>query len=124
MDFDNVVLVKTRTGKNEEFTYDGLPNVIDAKKGKRLPREIAELAIGQNALRWDSGTGLVIDSLLYIVDDESSELPKTPLTTEEIEDVKATDGLGEDTILVNGAIVKKTRLNLKPKKENFAANNM
>ena len=123
MDFDNVVLVKTRTGKNEEFTYDGLPNVIDAKKGKRLPREIAELAIAQNALRWDSGTGQTIDSLLYIVDDET-ELPKTPITAEEIADVKSTDGLGDDSILIDGKVVKKTRINLKPKREDFSANNM
>ena len=118
MQFDEVVVVKSRTGKDEEFRYDGAPVTIPLKKGIKVSRDVAQLAVEFNALRWDSSTGQVVDSKVYIEDDVDSplETPHDALTQEDIAEVKATDGLGEDTIIVEGKLVKKKKINLKPTK--------
>jgi len=126
--FDNIVTVKSRTGKSEQFIYDGAPHTIDAKRGIKVPRVMAELALKQNALRWDSSTGLVIDAKVYIEDDLDTEnaTPSVKLEEKEIEAVKNTDGLGNDSILVNGEVVKKTVIDFKNpyKKEDYSKNNI
>lgn len=132
-----VVTIVSRTGKLESFTYDGRIYDIDAEKGMKAPRPIAELAVKQNALKWDGGTGLVTESKLFIKEDEGKELvdrpatsplapeamPSSPITQEEIQTIKETDGLGDDTIMIDGKLMKKKRINLKPQRESFAANN-
>jgi hypothetical protein len=122
MNFDEIVTVKTRTGKDEEFTFDSRPFIIDAKKGIKVSRFMADAAVAQNALRWNPGTGLVEEAMVYVEDDEV--LPSTPITADEINEIKQTDGLGEDSMIIDGKIVKKTRINLKPRKEDFSHNNI
>jgi len=119
MDFDNIVVVKSRTGQDEEFRYDGKVIMIPAKKGIRIPRYMAVHAVDANALRWDSTTGLVIDSKVFIEDDLGTAFatPSEPLKQEEIDAVKATDGLGDDVILIEGKQVRKKAINLKPTRE-------
>lgn len=116
---EDIVVVKTRTGKDEEFRYDGAPVTIPAKKGLRVARMIAHYAIEANALRWDSANGQVIEAKVYIEDDVDTPnaLPSSPITAAEIAEVKATDGLGEDYVLVEGKPVKKKAINLRPTKE-------
>ena len=125
--YENIVMVKTRTGKDEEFKYDGFLHIVDAKKGLRVPRPLAELAMKQNALRWDSALGSVVESKLYIEDDLGTalETPNKPITVKEVEAIKNTDGLGNDSILVNGVVVKKTTIdfNNPHAKEDYSKNN-
>ena len=126
MDADTIVVLRSRTGKTEEFMHNSRVYIVDVKKGLRVQRFIAELGLRQNALRWNPGHGGVDESLLYIEDDLGTpeETPRTPITAKEIEEIKQTDGLGEDSIMINGQLVKKTRINLSPRKENYAGNNM
>lgn len=116
MDFDNIVSVKVRTGKAEEFMYDGLPVMIDVKKGRKMDRRMAELAIEQNALNWNKETGAVVNAKVYIEEDvdTASALPSKPITAEEIATIKRTDGLGKDKILIDGKFVSKKSINLDP----------
>lgn len=119
MDYDDIVTVKTRTGVEEEFRYDGRVVTIPVKKGVKVPRYMAVLAVDENAIRWDSGTGLTAESKVYIEDDVDTpkEMPHDSLTQEVIAEVKATDGLGDDIILVEGKPVRKKAINLKPTRE-------
>jgi len=114
--YDDIVTVKVRTGMEEEFRYDGKVITINAKKGVKVPRYMADLAVNENAIRWDSATGGVVESKVYIEDDLDGPhaLPSDSLTQAVIADVKNTDGLGEDSIIVEGKIVKKKAINLKP----------
>jgi len=114
--YDDIVTVKTRTGTEEEFRYDGKVVTINAKKGVKVPRYMAELAVNENAIRWDSMTGGVVEAKVYIEDDIDGPhaLPSEPLTQQVIAEVKNTDGLGDDSIIIEGKIVKKKAINLKP----------
>ncbi len=127
MDYD-IVTVRVRTGHNEEFTYDSRVYIVDSKKGLKIPRSMAEIALNQHALTWNPGTGLPLESKLYIEDDADTPeaTPMTHLKPEEIAAMKDTDGLGDDTILLNGQPVKKTVIDFKNKyvKENFSENNL
>jgi hypothetical protein len=117
--YDDIVLVKSRTGQDEEFRYDGKVVVVPAKKGLRIPRYMARYAVDGNALRWDSTTGLTAESKVFIEDDAGTEfeLPSSPIKQSEIDEIKATDGLGDDVILIEGKAVRKKAINLKPTKE-------
>jgi hypothetical protein len=119
MDFDDIVTVKVRTGKAEEFMYDGAPISIDAKKGKKLNRFMAERAVAQNALKWNKESGAVVEAKVYIEEDIGTPqaLPSKPVTEAEIKVIKMTDGLGKDKILVDGKFVSKVSINLDPKLE-------
>lgn len=127
----DIVTLRVRTGKDEGFTYDSRRYTVTSKKGLKVERPVAELAIRQNALNWNPGTGEVENSLLYIEEDVEEPtilhpaLPSTPLKPEDIEAAKNTDGLGDDTILVNGKPVKKTTIDFHNKyiKQNFVENN-
>jgi hypothetical protein len=116
MDFDNIVTVKVRTGKNEEFMYDGAPLVIDSKKGRKLDRFMAERAVAQNALKWNKESGAVVEAKIYIEEDIGTPqaLPSKPITEDEIKAVKRTDGLGKDKLLVGGKFVSKVSIDLDP----------
>lgn len=126
MDFDEVVTLKSRTGKDEEFICNSKPYIISTKKGLRIPRYMADLAMTQNALGWDGSTGVVNDAKIYVEEDVETPLatPTTKITDEEVEAAKATDGLGNDTILIDGRPVKKKSINLKPFKEDYSKNNI
>lgn len=126
MSFDDSVTLKSRTGKNEEFICNSKPYVIDAKKGLRVPRYVADLAMTQNALGWDGSTGIVSDAKIYVEEDQDTALATSAekITEEQIEAAKATDGLGNDVILIDGKPVKKKSINLKPFKEDYSKNNI
>jgi hypothetical protein len=108
----DIVTLKTRTGKNEEFMSGGVVYIIDAKKGCKVPRNYADLAIEQNALSWSKQTGGVLEATVYIEDDVE-EAPK-PITQEEIKAKKRTNGLGKGKILVDGREVSMTAIDLDP----------
>lgn len=123
-----IVTLRVRTGQDEKFCYDSKPHVITSKKGLKVNRPMAELAIKQNALKWDPSTGLVIEAKLYVEEDIGTALgfPSSAITKDEIKAIKDTDGLGQDHILVDGKPVKKTTItftNVKTK-EDFAKNNI
>jgi len=111
--FDTVVL-KTRTGKNEEFVVNGGTIVIDGKKGARIPRAYAEYALAQNALTWEKGTGAVKEAKVYIEDDLNGAAPPKKLTEEEVKAFKRTSGLGSGKIMVDGKFVNMTSIDLDP----------
>jgi hypothetical protein len=111
----DIVTLKSRTGKNEEFVSGGTVIVIDAKKGVKVPREFAELALGQNALKWDKGTGAVTMAKIYVEDDlpEGAKAPEK-ITEEEIKAIKRTNGIGSGKILVDGKFMNMTSIDLDP----------
>lgn len=108
----DIVTVKSRTGKNEEFMSGGAVYYIDAKKGIKVPRNVAQLAMEQNALRWAKETGAVIEAKVYIEDDVE-EAPK-PISQEEIKAIKRTSGIGKGKILVDGKTVDMTSIDIDP----------
>lgn len=127
-EFDDLVTVKCRTGETLEITYDSRMRQVHPKKGIKLPRVIAEIGIQQHAFRWNSMNGLVKESKLYIEEDEGTpeELPHDALDLKKVAEIKKTDGLGKDSIMVDGAFVKKKTINLDPSgedKEDFRSNN-
>jgi hypothetical protein len=101
--------------------------VIDAKKGLKVPRPLAALALNQLALRWDATTGCVVDAKIFIEDDVDTPeaTPHGKLEVAEIEAVKNTDGLGNDSVIVNGRLIGKTTIDFRNTavKEDFAKNN-
>ena len=112
-DFDDgTVVLRTRTGKDEEFMSGGGIIVIDAKKGIRVPRYVAELAFSQLALKWDNLSGAVVDSLIY-EHDADKPAPKT-ITADEIKQIKKTSGMGKDNIMVDGKKVPMRTIDLNP----------
>lgn len=128
-EFDDLVTVKSRTGEVIEILYDSRMRQVPAKKGLRLPREIAEIGIKQHAFRWNATNGLVKESKLYIEEDIDTPLalPHEPLDMDRVKEIKKTDGLGRDTILVDGKPIKKKTINLDPQgedKEDFRQNNV
>lgn len=128
-DMTEIVTLRVRTGKDEQFMFDSREYTISSKKGLKISRFAALKAIEQNALEWDPGTGRVINSVVYVEDDADTAdaTPNSALTADEIIAFKNTDGLGDDTILINGAPVKKVTIDFKNKydsrKANFAENN-
>lgn len=128
INFDTVIL-KSRTGRDEKFQYDSVTYVISAKKGLQVSRFLADRAMKQNALEWNPGTGEVMSALVYIEEDKGTvlETPSDPLTDEAIAEMKDTDGLGDDTILVDGKPVKKKTIDFRnkydKKHETFNGNN-
>ena len=50
-------------------------------------------------------------------------MPDGALDEKDVAEVKETDGLGEDSVLIDGAPVKKRRMRLKASKEDFSINN-
>jgi hypothetical protein len=108
----DIVTVRTRTGKNEEFMSGGVVYIIDAKKGCKVPRNFADLALEQNALRWSKTSGGVLEATVYIEDDVE-EAPKA-ITQEEIKAKKSTSGFGKGKILVDGKEVSMRAINLDP----------
>ena len=125
---EDYVTLRVRTGKDEYFQQDSRVHVISSKKGAHVDRFSADLAISQNALQWNPGTGGVVEAKIYVEEDVDTPagLPSTPLKAEEIAAFKNTDGLGDDSILVNGKIVKKTTIDFKNKYEkvDFKENNI
>ncbi len=125
----DTVLLKTRTGKDEKFQYDSVMYTISVKKGLSVSRFLADRAMKQNALEWNPGTGEVMNATIYIEDDKGTvlETPSEPLDSKEIEAMKDTDGLGDDTILIDGKPVKKKTIDFRnkydKKHETFAGNN-
>lgn len=126
--YEDMVTLRVRTGKDEEFTYDSRAFIVTSKKGLMVPRFIAMRAMNQTALEWDPGTGLVVNAKVYIEEDMGSpaETPAESLKPEEIAAFKNTDGLGDDTILIDGKPVKKRTIDFKNKyeKKNFVENNV
>jgi hypothetical protein len=128
VNFDTVTL-RSRTGKDEKFQYDSVYLVISAKKGLHVNRFLADRAMKQNALEWNPGTGEVTNALIYIEEDKGTpaETPSDSLAEEAIEAIKDTDGLGDDTILVDGKPVKKRTIDFRnkydKKHESFSGNN-
>lgn len=126
--FADVVTLRTRTGKEEEFKHDGIPYIIDVKRGLKVPRAIADVAIKQLALRWETTSGMVIDAKVYIEDDVNTPLalPSAKIEADEIAAIKNTDGLGNDSIIINGKLVKKTTIDFKNTavKEDYSKNNL
>jgi hypothetical protein len=108
----DIVTVRTRTGKDEEFMSGGAIFVINAKKGLKIPRNMAELALAQNALSWSKENGGVTDSTLYIEDD--NETPPAPISLEEVKKIKRTSGYGKDKVLVDGKAVPMKAIDLDP----------
>lgn len=113
--FGEIVTLRTRTGKDEQFMSDGRIYTIDSKKGLKVPRFAATLAYDQNALHWSKTSGGVIDSKVYVEDDipEGQEAPGK-ITEEEIRAVKKTSGIGKGKIRVNGKEVAMTSIDLDP----------
>lgn len=105
--FGEILTLKTRTGKDEEFTFDGHIITIPAgKKGLRVPEHVAQYALEQNCLKRDAQTGFVVESKVYV--EESDELPKDAVTPEEVEAAKYTDGLvGQSPLMIDGKPVEK-----------------
>lgn len=126
--FDTVTL-RVRTGKDEHFQYDSLMYTISSKKGLHVNRFMADRAMKQNALEWNPGTGGVVNATIYIEEDVGTPdaTPSDALKSEDIESMKDTDGLGDDTILVDGKPVKKKTIDFRNKydktRETFAGNN-
>lgn len=125
---EEIVVLRVRTGHDEEFVADSRRYVISSKKGLKVDRHRAGFAIKQNALGWSPMTGEVVDAKVYIEDDIGTPLalPSTALKVEEIAAMKDTDGLGDDSILVDGKPVKKHTIDFKNKyeKKEFAENNL
>ena len=111
----DIVTLRTRTGKNEIFMAGGAYHTIDVKKGLKIPRSIAHLAIEQNALGWSKENGEVCDSTVYIEDDliEGEEKPKL-ITAEEVKAIKKTSGIGKQKVLVDGKAVPMKTIELDP----------
>lgn len=127
MDFNEIVTLRVRTGHDEEFMYDSRPFIVSSKKGLKVTRFIALKALDQTALEWDPSNGLVINAKVYIEDDIESPraTPSAPLKAEDIVAFKNTDGLGDDTILIDGKPVKKRTIDFRNKyeKKDFSENN-
>lgn len=111
----DIVTVKSRTGKVEEFMENGIVRLIDPKKGLKIPRGMAQLAVEQNALRWAKENGQVTESKVYIEDDipEGEPAPKT-ISAEEIKAIKRTSGIGSGKILVDGKLVDMKAIDINP----------
>ena len=125
-EFGDFVTLKSRVDHEVAITFDSRARYVQpGRKGLTLPREIAELGIKQHAFRWDPGSGAVVESRLYIVEDQDGDfaLPDGALDEKDVAEVKETDGLGEDSVLIDGAPVKKRRMRLKASKEDFSINN-
>lgn len=119
--YADIVKVVNRTETPLEFTWDSKLHVIPVgKKGKNLPRFIAEHGIMKHATSFDT-SALVTSSLLGIEGDEM--WITTPLTTEEVKALEASDKFG-DEVVSEGKLVKKVKVDLKQPKENFAVNNL
>lgn len=111
----DIVTLKSRTGKNEEFMSGGAVIVVDAKKGVKVPRAFAELALNQNALKWDKGTGAVVMAKVYVEDDiPEGEKAPAKIEEDEIKALKRTNGIGSGKILVDGKFVNMTSIDLDP----------
>lgn len=108
----DIVTLKTRTGKNAEFMSGGAVYIIDSKKGLKVPRNLANLAVEQNALHWSKENGGVVDASVYIEDDVE-EAP-VAITEAEIKAVKKTSGYGRDKIIVDGKTVPMKSIDLEP----------
>lgn len=127
-DFDPITL-RSRTGKDERFQYDSYQFTISSKKGLRVSRFLADRAMKQNALEWNPGTGEVMNATVYVEEDVGTPLatPSDALKKEDIEALKDTDGLGDDTILVDGKAMKKKTIDFRNKydktHETFNGNN-
>lgn len=127
-DFEPITL-RSRTGHDESFQYDSYQYVISSKKGLHVNRFLADRAMKQNALEWNPGTGEVMNAVIYIEEDVGTPLatPSSSLKKEDIEALKDTDGLGDDTILVDGKPMKKKTIDFRnkydKKTETFAGNN-
>jgi hypothetical protein len=128
MDFDLVTL-RVRTGHDEKFQYDSVTYVISSKKGLHVNRFLADRAMKQNALEWNPGTGEVMNATIYIEEDVDTQVatPSDALAPEMIAALKDTDGLGDDTILIDGKAMKKKTLDFRnkydKKHESFTGNN-
>jgi len=125
-EFGDFVTLKSRVDHEVAITFDSRERYVQpGRKGITLPREIAELGIKQHAFRWDPSSGAVVESRLYIVEDQDGDfaLPDGALDEKDVAEVKETDGLGEDSVLIDGAPVKKRRMRLKASKEDFSINN-
>ncbi len=128
MNFETLIL-RSRTGKDEKFQYDSVIFTISAKKGLQVTRFLADRAMKQNALEWNPGTGEVMNATIFIEEDKGTQLetPSEPISEGVIAELKDTDGLGDDTILVDGKPVKKKTIDFRnkydKKHETFAGNN-
>lgn len=127
-DTEEIVTLRVRTGKDEEFVYGSRGYTVSSKKGLKIDRYRAGFAVRQLALGWSPMTGEVVDAKVYIEEDAgtSRALPVTALKADEIAAMKDTDGLGDDTILVDGKPVKKRTIDFKNKyeKKDFVENNV
>ncbi len=111
----DIVTVKSRTGKTEEFVSGGATFLIDVKKGLKIPRNMAQLAVDQNALRWAKESGNVIESKVYIEDDipEGAE-PPAKITEDEVKAIKRTSGIGKGKIMIDGKLQSMKSIDLDP----------
>jgi len=126
MDFDDIVTLKTRTGEQVSIMIDSRERYVDpGKKGLRVSREMALLGIKQHAFRWDSTSGAITDSLLYIDEDQDTELatPHSKLDMKDVAEIKKTDGLGKSKAFIDGSFIPMKSLDLEPSKESFNTNN-
>lgn len=125
---EDFITLRVRTGKDEEFVHGSRGYTVSSKKGLHIDRYRAGFAVRQLALGWSPMTGEVVDAKVYIEEDVGSvkALPSTPLKAEEIAAMKNTDGLGDDTILIDGKAVKKHTIDFKNKyeKKEFGGNNV
>ena len=110
----DIVTLRSRTGKVEQFMSGGATYLIDPKKGLKIPRNVANLALEQNALHWSKDNGGVIDSSVYIEDDLAEGEKPTMITHEEIKAIKKTSGYGRDKVLVDGKAVPMKSIDLDP----------
>ena len=94
------------------------------KKGFRVPVHIASYALAQNALKIDGQDSSVVESKIYVVDEENPKDEPIELTLDYIEQVKKTDGLvGIAPTIIDGKEVQKTTISFPQYKENYAKNN-
>lgn len=118
--YGDIVKLVNRTDSTLEFTWDSKLHSITGKGNKNIPRFIAEHGVMKYATSFD-GSGLVTSSLFGISGDDM--WPTTPLSKEEVLTLENSDKFG-DEVVDGSKIVKKTKIELKQPKENFAVNNL
>ena len=126
MEFDDIVTLKTRTGETVAIMNDSRERYVEpGKKGLKVPREIANLGVKQHAYLWDSQSGAVKESLLYIEEDidTQNELPYKKVNMDDVKKIKKTDGLDKGKAFIDGKFIEMKTLELSPTKEDFTINN-
>jgi hypothetical protein len=87
---------------------------------------VAAYAIAQNTLKLDAQTGIVVESKVYLEEDENTDqaMPSGSITAEEVEKIKLTDGLvGQTPLMVDGQFVEKKSIVFPSYREDFSKNN-